>query len=245
MKTFFSILLIICSASVSAQLFTECVTIENDLQYLSQHAPASGTELTGYVEGGRLTHHYCCGNLGFTDLLYSGHGVLTGEDAYDDDVKVQFTEYNGEFRLTYMIGYTKFNLSPFIGWGIRQLRNKKTAPNDLLLETTYQYLPLGVRFNFLYGPFINFGGHVKADIITFSKWKYNHPLIHESSRELEKCPCYEGKIWMCYLLSLQWRGVIGGSFRYIDLRYPDDVAFSPEPKRYYDYGFQTGFQYHY
>jgi len=227
------------------QSFCECISLENDLEYIRLESRPSNTAVTGFIEGGRVTHHYRYGQFGFTDRFYGGYGTLKGEDAFDDDVSVDYTEIEGEFWLTYLFCRPSFTYAPFIGWGVRQHRNKKTKPMDLNLETNYIYIPVGIRMNTTMRAAVGIGAYVKMDILTYTWWKYTHPLFSEKSHELEKTPAFEAKVWSTYWLSRKWRASIGGSFRYLQLLFPDDVTFSPEQKKQINFGFHAGLDYHY
>jgi len=245
MTRLFFLIILFYTPFVGAQTFRECLSIENDLEYIHLKSTLSDTSVDGFVEGGRVTHHYRYSRFGFTDSLYGGHGILTGEDAFDDDVRVDYTEIDGEFWLTYLFCKEGYSVTPFIGWGVRHQKNKKTKPMKLELEINYIYLPIGVRLNTFFTPAVGLGAHFKADIPTYTWWKFNHPLFCEKSHDLEKCPAYEAKVWMTYWLAPQWRAIIAGSFRYLPLLFPEDVAFSPEPKKQTNAGFRVGLDYHY
>jgi len=238
-------LLCINATFLGAQGFSECLSVENDLEYVYLESFPSKTSVEGFVEGGRFTHHYRYGRFGFSDMAYAGHGVLKGEDAFDDDVSIHYTEYDGEFWLTYLFCGKSYSVSPFIGWGFRQHRNKKTKPTDLLLETSYGYLPVGVRLNTFLTQAVGFGAHAKAEILTYTWWKFHHPVFIEKSNEIQKCAAFEAKAWMTYWIAPQWRAVLAGSFRYLELLFPEDVSFAPEPKRQLNFGFRAGLDYHY
>jgi len=225
--------------------FIECVSLENDLEYIKLESIPSNTSVTGFVEGGRVTHHYLYGRLGYTGRIYGGNGTLKGEDAFDDDVSIDYTEFEGEVWFTYLFCRPSFTFAPFIGWGDRQLIHKKNRPMNVKLETNYLYIPLGIRMNTTLRAAIGLGAFVKMDILTFTWWKYTHPLLSEKSHELEKCPAFEAKVWTTYWLSRQWQASLGGSFRYVQLLFPEDVAFAPEQKKQLNFGFRAGLDYHY
>jgi len=237
--------LLLLPFALSAQSVYECISIENDLEYIFLESLPSKTSVDGLVEGGRVTHSYRCSRLGFIDRVYAGYGTLTGEDVFDDDVSIDYTEFDGELWFTYLFLGKSYAVTPFIGWGYRQHQNKKTKPMKLYLETTYVYLPVGLKINSTLTRFVEIGAYAKADILTYTWWKYHHPLFCEKSRELQNCPAYEASVWMSYMLAAPIRATLAGSFRYLELLYPEDVTFAPEHKKQLNYGFRASLDYHY
>lgn len=245
MRQFLLIIALFMTATAEAQYSRESFTLENDLEYIDLESTLSETKVTGFVEGGRLTHQYRFGLFGLTDMIYSGYGELSGEDAFDDDVKFCYFEIDGEFWVSYLFHTSRYALSPFIGWGVRQHKYHKTRPVKLDQEVNYLYLPIGIKANSYLTRAIGVGALVKVDVMTYTWWKYRHPAICEKSRDLETSPVYEARAWMTYWLSPRWRATVGGSFRYLQLLFPEDVLFAPEPKKQLNFGFRAGLDYHY
>ncbi len=189
--------------------------------------------MSGFVGGFRAIHEHRYQTTGYTICLYGILGPLGGEDLFDDDIRIQYTELDGNFRFNLYFYYSKLHITPFIGYGIRQHRFKRIRPSDLLQEINYLYIPLGLALNYDCRPSLSLKAEFKLDMMTYTLWRYLHPVIEANYHHLEKTPSYEGNISLIWKPSEHWSFSLSPAFRFVDLSFPQNILFAPESKRLY------------
>ncbi len=226
------ILFILFSTSLKARC-PDTFSLKSECDYLWLKSTPSSTSMSGFLGGFRAIHEHRFETAGYTDCLYWILGPLGGEDLFDDDVRIQYTELDGNFRLNLYFCYHELHITPFIGYGIRQHRFKRVRPSNLLQEINYLYIPLGLAVSYDWRANLSLCAEFKLGMMTYTLWRYIHPVIEAQYRHLEKAPSYEGNISLTWRPSCHLSFTLSPAFRFVDLRFPQNILFAPESKQLY------------
>lgn len=221
------------------------VEFEGDVEYVRQRSCPSKSTLCGWGEGGRFTHQQQYRYFGHTDIFYIAQGVLSGSDTFDDRVRINYMEADGEFWLTYLYCSGNYQITSLLGYGVRLRWEKRVRPFTCRLETNVVYIPLGVRIDYSCNHHVSVGAQLKVDFMAYTWWRYIHPLLSTKFHQLKRRVGYEVKGWLGYDYSCQWTMKLIPSFRYLDLHYPEEIVWGPESRQLFYYGIKIGVDYHY